>query len=153
MPNNDEITVALIDRNQAWAAFKEQVFPFLARIFQEGKNCVLSIKLDSRSEAQNRLMWPLLQQFSKQLRWPVNGEYITLSKEEWKDILTAAFYGETVRLAQGLNGGVVMLGLHTRSFSKKKFCEFIEFICAEAAHRNVKLPLTHEEIRAELGEN
>ena len=95
-------------------------------------------------------MWPLLQQFSEQLQWPVNAEYTTLTKEEWKDILTAAFYGETVRLAQGLNGGVVMLGLHTRTFTKKKFCEFIDFIYSEAAHRNVQLTTPQEQVHAAL---
>ena len=150
MDQNEDLTVDLFERKQAWAVFREQVFPFLAQLFADGKHCVLTIKLESRSAAQNRLMWPLLHQFSKQLLWPVNGAHALLSKDEWKDVLTAAFYGETVRLAQGLNGGLVMLGLHTRSFSKRRFSEFIEFLYAEAAHRNVNMPIAQERIQAAI---
>jgi len=71
------------------------------------------------------------------LKWPVNGELTALTPEEFKDILTAAFYGETVRLAAGLNGGVVMLGKRTSKFSKKQFSEWLEFLNFVAAERGV----------------
>src|SRR5574337_833639 len=46
-------------------------------------------------------MWPILQAFSDQLDWPVNGRMCRLSPDEWKDILTSAFHRETARLAMG----------------------------------------------------
>lgn len=97
----------------------------------------VTIAPPGRSLDQNSLLWPLLECFSKQLLWPVNGEMVKLEPEEWKDILTAAFRQETVRLAMGLSGGMVMLGLRTSKMTKRDFSEFIEFILATAAQRGV----------------
>lgn len=92
-----------------------------------------------RNLDQNALLWVLLERFADQLLWPVNGQMVKLSKEEWKDILTAAFSQETQRVAMGLNGGMVILGLRTSKMGKKRFAEFVEFILATAAHRGVEL--------------
>lgn len=97
----------------------------------------VEVREPSRSLDQNAAQWPILQAFSEQLMWPVNGEMVKLEPEEFKDILTAAFHGETVRVAQGLNGGVVMLGRRTSKFGKKEFSEWIEFLHAAAAQRGV----------------
>ncbi|MBK7491016.1 MAG: recombination protein NinB [Nitrosomonas sp.] len=66
-----------------------------------------------RTLEQNAAQWPILQCFAKQKQWPVNGVLEWITDEEYKDILTAAFYQENVRLAAGLDGGVVMLGRRT----------------------------------------
>jgi hypothetical protein len=97
----------------------------------------VTISPPGRSLDQNAMLWPLLECFSKQLLWPVNGEMCKLEPEEWKDILTAAHRQETVRLAMGLSGGMVMLGLRTSKMTKMDFSEFIEFILATAAQRGV----------------
>ncbi len=99
----------------------------------------VEVKPASRTSDQNAAQWPILEAFSRQMRWPVNGAPCQLEPEEWKDILTAAFHGETVRLAQGLNGGVVMLGQRTSKYGKKQFSEWIEFLKATAALRGVLL--------------
>lgn len=91
----------------------------------------------SRTLEQNAAQWPYLDAFSKQLKWPVNGEMVRLDPEEWKDVLTAAFQGETVRLAMGLNGGVVMLGLRTSRMTKARFSEWLQFLVFVAADRGV----------------
>ncbi|MFY8183830.1 MAG: recombination protein NinB [Polynucleobacter sp.] len=97
----------------------------------------VEIKERKRSLDQNAAQWPILQAFSEQIKWPVNGELVTLEPDELKDILTAAFFGESVRLAQGLNGGVVMLGKRTSKFTKKEFSDWLEFLHAAAAARGV----------------
>lgn len=51
--------------------------------------------------------------------------------------MTAAFEGESVRLAMGINGGVVMLGQRTSRFGKARFSEWLEFLHATAADRGV----------------
>ena len=76
---------------------------------------------------------------SKQLQWPVNGQMVWMAPEEWKDVLTAAFQSETVRLAMGMNGGVVMLGLRTSKMGKKRFSEWLEFLKATAEMRGVSV--------------
>lgn len=98
---------------------------------------IVTVGEPNRTLDQNAAQWPYLDAFSKQLRWPVNGELVTMTPDEWKDVLTAAFYGETVRLAQGLNGGVVMLGLRTSKFGKREFSEWYDFLKATAAMRGV----------------
>lgn len=98
---------------------------------------VVTVQEPGRSLDQNAAQWPILEAFSRQLKWPVNGEMVTLTAEEFKDVLTAAFQGETVRLAMGLNGGVVMLGLRTSRMGKRRFSEWLEFIHATAALRGV----------------
>lgn len=93
----------------------------------------------SRSLAQNAAQWPLLEAFSRQLLWPVNGSMVAMSADEWKHVLSAAFHGDTVRLAQGLNGGVVMLGMRTSKMSKRQFSDWLEFLHSVAADRGVKI--------------
>lgn len=91
----------------------------------------------SRSLDQNSAMWPLLEAFSEQLEWPVNGRMVKMPPEDWKDVLSAAFRKEQARIAMGLDGGVVMLGLRTSKMSKREFSEFLEFLHAVAADRGV----------------
>ena len=98
---------------------------------------VVTVQEPTRSTDQNAAQWPILEAFAEQLQWPVNGAMVNLSAEEWKDVLTAAFQGETVRLAMGLNGGVVMLGLRTSQMGKRRFSEWLEFLHATAALRGV----------------
>ena len=93
----------------------------------------------TRSLEQNAAQWPILQAFADQLQWPVNGRMVSMSPDEWKDVLTAAFQGETVRLAMGLNGGVVMLGLRTSRMGKQRFSEWLSFLQATADLRGVVL--------------
>lgn len=99
----------------------------------------VTISEPSRTLDQNAAQWPILEAFSQQLDWPVNGERVKLPPEDWKDILTAAFQKELVRIAQGLDGGMVMLGMRTSKMGKGKFSEYLEFLNATAAMRGVTL--------------
>jgi len=98
---------------------------------------VVQIKEPTRTLDQNAAQWPILEAFADQRLWPVNGEKVKMSKEEWKDVLSAAFKRETARLAMGIDGGVVMLGKHTSKFTKKEFSEWMEFLHSVAAARGV----------------
>ena len=100
---------------------------------------VVTVAEPSRNLDQNSAQWPILQSFSEQLQWPVNGAMGTMQPEEWKDVLTAAFRRETVRVAMGLDGGMVMLGQRTSKFSKREFSDWLEFLNATAAIRGVNL--------------
>lgn len=98
---------------------------------------VVTIKEPTRNLDQNALMWVLLEAFSQQLQWPVNGAMVKLAPEEWKDLLSAAYRQESQRVAMGLSGGMVMLGLRTSKMGRREFAEFIEFIQATAVDRGV----------------
>ena len=92
----------------------------------------------TRNLDQNAAMWPLLQAFADQLEWPVNGRMTKLSPDDWKDILTAAF-GREQRIAEGLGGGYVFLGMRTRELSKERFSEWLDFLKATAVERGVEI--------------
>lgn len=100
---------------------------------------VVTIQEPNRTVSQNAAQWPILGEFASQLKWPVNGEMVNLTDEEFKDIFTAAFRKENVRLAGGVDGGVVMLGQRTSKFKKKEFGEWLEFLHYLAARYEVKL--------------
>lgn len=85
----------------------------------------------TRSLEQNALMWPLLGALSKQVIW--HGE--KLSDEDWKDLLTASLRKQ--RAAPGIDGGFVVFGERTKTYSKADFSELIELIYAFGAQHGV----------------
>lgn len=99
----------------------------------------VTIEPPKRNGEQNALLWVLLSAFADQLVWPVNGAMVKLTPEEWKDILTAAYRKETQRVAMGLDGGMVMLGMRTSKLNKRQFAELIEFVQSVAVDRGVEL--------------
>jgi hypothetical protein len=98
---------------------------------------VVQISEPTRSLNANAAMWPILEAFSQQLQWPVNGLMTLLTPEEWKDILSAAFFQQQPRVAMGLSGGMVLLGQRTSKFSKKQFSDWLDFINSIAIDRGV----------------
>ncbi len=99
---------------------------------------VITIKEPTRNLDQNAALWPLLEAYAEQLEWPVNGAMTKLDADDWKAILSAAYRNETTRVAQGLNGGMVLIGHKTSKFSVQEFSEFLDFIQAEGIRRGVK---------------
>lgn len=111
----------------------------VAAVAEAPEGYVVTVEEPRRGLEQNALMWVLLQAFADQLVWPVNGQMVKLEAEEWKDLLTAAFRQEAVRVAMGLRGGMVMLGTRTSKMGKQQMADFITFIQSEAADRGVEL--------------
>lgn len=91
---------------------------------------------DLRSIEQNKLLWALLTDISNQLQWPVNGAMTLLTPEDWKDIFTAALKKHH-RIAQGIDGGFVFLGMRTSKMNKETMTELLELILAEGTQRGV----------------
>lgn len=90
-----------------------------------------------RNNMQNRLMWALLGEIASQLEWPCNGRMQKLSPEDWKDILSSGLHREQ-RIAQGIDGGFVLLGQRTSKMTKQQFVELIEFIRWFGAEKGIK---------------
>ena len=96
---------------------------------------------ERRNNGQNAAQWPILQAWAEQKQWPINGTLCWLTAEEFKDILTAAFEGETSpRIAPGLKGGMVMLGRRTSKYGKKRFSEWLDWLNAASHHADIKIP-------------
>lgn len=99
----------------------------------------VTISEPTRNLEQNSAQWPILQAFADQIQWPINGRLEWITPDDWKNILTCAFKRENVRVAMGLDGGMVMLGSKTSKFSKAQFSEWLEFLNATAIDRDVDL--------------
>jgi len=91
----------------------------------------ITIKEAKRTDLQNKKLWPMLQDVSRQVEWYGN----RLTSEEWKDVFTAALKKEKV--VPGINGGFVVLGQRTSQMSKRVFAELVELIYAFGAENGV----------------
>jgi hypothetical protein len=93
-----------------------------------------------RTDAQNRLLWPLLTALATQVKW----HGLTLSPEDWKDIMTAALKREA-RMVPNIDGnGFVSLGMRTSTMTKAEFGELIELIYAFGAQHGVTFEATKQ---------
>lgn len=89
-----------------------------------------------RTLEQNAKLWAMLGDIARQVPWAVNGVMQHLDAEDWKNIMTATVRQE-VRMAAGVNGGVVMLGQSTRKMTVQELSDLIEFMHAFGAERGV----------------
>lgn len=80
----------------------------------------------TRTLEQNDKMWAVLTDIARQVEWHVDGKKQLLEPEDWKDILTAGLK-KTQRVAAGVDGGFVMLGVRTRKMKVGEMIELIEF--------------------------
>jgi hypothetical protein len=89
-----------------------------------------------RTLDQNSRMWPMLTDISKQLQWLVDGELQWLTPEDWKTMMTAGLKREQ-RIAKGIWGGFVVLGISTSRMKKKEMSELIELMFAFGAEHGI----------------
>lgn len=91
----------------------------------------------TRSLEQNDRMWALLTDVANQVQWPVDGKLQNLPPEDWKHVLSAGLKREQ-RVAQGIDGGFVILGQRTSKMSKREMGDLMELICAFGAEHGVE---------------
>lgn len=99
-----------------------------------------------RSGDQNRKLWPLLHDLSRQVEW-FGHKY---SPEDWKDLITALVAKtkkQEQRTAPAIGGGVVMFGSRTSKMRVSEMVEVIEAIYWFGTEQNVKFS---DESRLEL---
>lgn len=106
---------------------------------------IVTIAEPNRNNSQNAAQWPLLHAISQQVEWQINGATCHLSPDDWKIILTASFLKEAMRIAPGVDGGMVLLGAKTSKFSVKRFSEWLKYLHVICATKNVKLPIQIEQ--------
>jgi hypothetical protein len=92
----------------------------------------ISLGRERRTLDQNSKLWPMLTDISKQVCW--HGHWLT--KEEWKDVMTAGLTQQKV--VPGIEGGFVVLGRSTSRMKKAVFCELVELIYAFGAEQGVQ---------------
>ena len=121
-------------RDRMAAAWK-----FACRFLEIGKAVRVRIEelVSTRTLEQNDKMWAVLTDIAEQVQWPVDGKMEWLEKEDWKDICTAGLKKHQ-RVAAGIGGGFVMLGVRTRRMSIPQMIELIEFALWFGAEHGVK---------------
>ena len=85
-----------------------------------------------RSLNQNRMMWANLEDIAQQVTW----YGVKLTKDEWKDVLTAALKKQKV--VPGIEGGFVVIGARTSKMTVPEMTELIELSTAFGAQQGVK---------------
>lgn len=111
----ETLIVELHNRQQAWAAIKAQVFPFLTQVMQGGHRWVLTITRRKRTSKQNRRYWGngVLKQIAEQA--VINGKLYTA--EIWHEQFKRMFIG-VVELPDGSFQGMSSTDLDTAQFGE-----------------------------------
>ncbi|WP_417216551.1 recombination protein NinB [Alcanivorax sp.] len=124
----------------------------LAEQFRKGRTALeMALREPKRSLDQNSKLWAILDDVACQCTLLINGEKAMATREEWKDVFTAALKRES-RIAMGINGGVVMLGHSTSKMRKAEFSELIELIHAYGAENGVHWSEKAQAVYAEYRE-
>jgi hypothetical protein len=126
------LTISLQNRQQARAALQEQLYPFLAAVLQADQRYTLTIKPQTRTSEQNKRLWAMLTDISKQVDWYGR----KLSPEDWKHVLSASLKKQDA--VQGIDGGFVVLGLSTSKMTKGEMADLQTLIEAFGAQQSVK---------------
>lgn len=107
-----------------------------------------------RRVSQNALLWAVLTDVSKQLDWPhtEGGNWVIgkMPPMSWKAVFSAGYFRE-LDMAQGIDGGSVMIGASTSNMGIRQFSEMMEYIFSEASARGVVWSQKAEEIRQTYG--
>jgi hypothetical protein len=122
---SETLTIELHNRQQAWAAIKDQLFPFLAAVLQGGHRWVLTVGKRKRTAPQNKRYWGkgVLAQVAAQAA--PNGRLY--SAETWHEQFKRMFIG-VVELPSGEVIGKSSTALSTTEFSD--FCSQVEAYAA-----------------------
>jgi hypothetical protein len=95
----------------------------------------VEIKAPKRTVDQNSKLWAMLTEVSEQVEWA--GKVRTPT--EWKDLFTGAVkVAAGLEAVPGLEGGLMILGLHTSDMSVAEMVELIDYIDAWGAQNGVK---------------
>lgn len=101
-------------------------------------NTRVELREPKRTLPQNDRLWLLLTAVAAQAEWA--GKKRT--DIEWKDLFTGAvkIAGGGVEAVPGLEGGIMLLGLHTSEMGKAEMVDLQDYIEAWCAQNGVVIP-------------
>lgn len=99
-------------------------------------DAIVEFRRPKRSLPQNALLHALLTDIASQVEWSGAKRDV----EAWKDILTAALRSANhgLDVVPGINGGFVLLGMHTSQMTKAELGELVELAYAFGAQHGVR---------------
>lgn len=128
---SDTLRARLVNPQQAHAWLTSAYQSLKPHLFA-GRYFDITIKPETRSSAQNRRLWAMLRDISRQVDWYGN----KLTDEEWKDVFSASLKRQKV--VPGLDGGFVVCGQRTSQMSKREMSELQELMAAFGDERGVR---------------
>ena len=135
----EKITIQCYEPTQAHKVLNGLIWPALKASLMAGHRMVVKIEPETRSLLQNRRLWAMLTDISKQVNW--HGRKLT--QEDWKHVFTAALSKQEV--VPGIDGGFVVLGKSTSKMTKAEMTELQELMAAFGAEHGVKFTATEDE--------
>lgn len=91
----------------------------------------------TRTLSQNARLWAMLTDISEQVPWIVDAERVMMTPMDWKEVLSAALRQEQ-RIAKGINGGFVVLGMRTSKMKVAEMTDLMTLMEAFGAEHQVK---------------
>lgn len=117
------LTSALVNAQQAHA-WLQQAWQQIKPALLAGHRLHVEVRAETRSTAQNRMLWSCLGDIARQVEW--HGQQ--LDAEAWKDMATAALKRQ--RVVPGIDGGFVVLGQRTSKMTRAELSELVDFLHA-----------------------
>lgn len=134
---SETLEIELHNRQQAWQAIQNQLFPFLKAVLQAERKWVLTVKRMKRTGKQNRRYWGrgVLAQIAEQAK--VGGR--KYPPEVWHEFFKKRFIG----LIELPDGSVI--GKSSADLTTTEFCAFCDQVEAYAA---TELGVTFHDLEA-----
>ena len=127
----DRMTIRLYSPAQAHQEMRK-AWELVKAMMVAGRRMVLEVRPETRSLEQNRRLWAMLTDISRQVNW--YGQ--TLTPEEWKDVFTASLKKQKV--VPGIDGGFVVCGSSTSKMTKPEMAEMQELMMAFGVEHGVE---------------
>ncbi len=132
---SERLTIRLFNAQQARTDLPKAWTWIKAMLLREGaKPVTLELREETRSDKQNRLMWSVLTDLSRQVEWC--GKRLT--KEGWKDFITAHLNGQ--KLIPNMHGTgfiSINMGKSTSKMTKSELSAVIELAHAFGSERGI----------------
>lgn len=97
---------------------------------------VITVSEPTRSLEANAAQWPYLEAWAQGKEICINGKMVKGTSDDWKDIHTALYNGET-RMAVH-DGKVIMLPQRTSKMGKQVFSDWMEYLVAVTAQAGLE---------------
>ena len=117
---------------QAHKVLTMTVWPLVKSLTFAGRRVVVEVREETRSVAQNARLWAMLEDIARQVDW--YGQKLT--KDEWKDVFSAAM--KRAKVVPGLDGGFVVCGQSTSKMTRAEMSEMQTLMEAFGAERGVR---------------
>lgn len=128
----NRLSIRMWEPAQARKALDGPVWMQLKAALMAGHRMVVEVKPETRSLEANARMWAMLTEISEQVDW--YGQRLT--KDEWKDVFSAAM--KRAKVVPGLDGGFVVCGQSTSKMSRAEMSEMQTLMEAFGAEKGVR---------------